>query len=58
MKIDDHTKQSIIRNIALSLLIYVSPVLLMFLSFYITGKRPWKQVHANNTIVNPLNKKP
>jgi len=60
MKIDDNTKKSIARNIFLSLFIYILPVLLMFLSFYITGKRPWEQKNqaASNQSANPLTKKP
>jgi hypothetical protein len=60
MKIDNNTKKSIARNIILSLFIYVLPVALMFLSFYITGKRPWEQKNngANIQNANSLNKKP
>ena len=38
---DTVIKQSLLRNAALSLLIYALPVLLMFLTFYFSGKRPW-----------------
>jgi sterol desaturase/sphingolipid hydroxylase (fatty acid hydroxylase superfamily) len=30
------------RNALLSILIYVTPIVLMFLAFYITGSRPWE----------------
>jgi hypothetical protein len=59
MKIDGKTKKSIARNVFLSLFIYVLPILLMFLSFYITGKRPWEQSgSANNKSANHLTKTP
>ncbi|MEI6948935.1 hypothetical protein V9K67_17235 [Paraflavisolibacter sp. H34] len=34
-------RKKIARNAALSLFIYALPLLLMFLSFYLTGQRPW-----------------
>jgi len=60
MKIDNNTKKSITRNIFLSLFIYVLPVLLMFLSFYISGKRPWEQKERSsiNQSANHLTKTP
>ena len=60
MKIDDNTQKRIARNILLSLFIYILPILLMFLSFYITGKRPWEQTAraANKRSVNHLTKTP
>ena len=41
MKMDDATKQQILKNALLSLLIYALPVLLMFATFYFTGQKPW-----------------
>jgi len=60
MKIDSNTKKSITRNVFLSLFIYVLPVLLMFLSFYISGKRPWEQKERSsiNQSANHLTKTP
>jgi hypothetical protein len=61
MKIDPQTQRSILRNALLSIFIYLLPILLMFGSFYITGKRPWKQQQVNSIThktINPLNKKP
>jgi len=58
MKIEEKTRQKIIRNAVLSLFIYVLPIVLMFVTFYITGDRPWlKQQHkAEKTkSVNPKN---
>ncbi|SFE07183.1 hypothetical protein SAMN05518672_104373 [Chitinophaga sp. CF118] len=50
MKTDKLTQQKIFRDVLISLLLYALPVILMLLSFKITGQRPWK--NANNTIVN------
>jgi hypothetical protein len=41
MHLEKETKQKIIRDVAISLFLYSLPVLLMFLSFYMTGKKPW-----------------
>jgi hypothetical protein len=41
MPLDKKTKQKIFRDLVVSLLIYALPVVLMFLSFYVTGKKPW-----------------
>lgn len=41
MKIEN--PQRLIRNIFLSLFIYALPILLMFVSFSITGEKPWKE---------------
>lgn len=37
-----HISDRIVRNVLLSLFIYALPVLLMLLTFYISGERPWK----------------
>jgi len=60
MEIDNDTKKSIARNVFLSLFIYVLPVLLMFLSFYLSGKRPWEQKRSSsiNQSANHLTKTP
>lgn len=61
MKIDPQTQKSILRNALLSVFIYLLPIVLMFGSFYITGKRPWKQQQRTTSInknTNPINKKP
>jgi hypothetical protein len=54
MRLPKETKQKIFRDILISLFLYALPVILMFLSFYLTGKKPWlnqgKQV--STTIVN------
>jgi hypothetical protein len=43
MKTDRITQHKIIRDVLISILLYALPVLLMLLSFRITGQRPWKQ---------------
>ena len=42
MKIEKQTSRKIVRDIAISIFLYALPVLLMLLSFYITGERPWQ----------------
>lgn len=53
MKIEPAKKQRIVRNVILSLFIFLLPVALMYTTFYITGQRPWekktqKQVNAKS----------
>jgi hypothetical protein len=43
MKIETAVKQRIIRNVFLSLIIYVLPIALLFLTLYVTGQRPWEK---------------
>jgi len=43
MKIEAATKARIIRNVILSLFIYILPVALMFITFLVTGQRPWEK---------------
>jgi sterol desaturase/sphingolipid hydroxylase (fatty acid hydroxylase superfamily) len=43
MKMEAKTREKIVRDASLSLLIYALPVALMFLSLSISGKRPWSQ---------------
>jgi hypothetical protein len=54
MQLQKETKQKIIRDIVVSLFLYALPVILMFLSFYITGKKPWlnQQRKIRTAIVN------
>ena len=42
MKTDPITQRKIIRDILISLVLFALPVLLMLLSFKISGQRPWK----------------
>ena len=42
MKADTKTVQKVWRDLFASLFLYATPVLLMFLSFYITGAKPWE----------------
>lgn len=46
MKTDKATKRKIFRDVLISLLLYALPVLLMLLTFTITGQRPWKEQRA------------
>jgi sterol desaturase/sphingolipid hydroxylase (fatty acid hydroxylase superfamily) len=41
MKIDPTVQRRMMRNAALSLFIYALPVLLMFLTLYLSGSKPW-----------------
>ncbi|MGC4034738.1 MAG: hypothetical protein QM764_02180 [Chitinophagaceae bacterium] len=41
MKLESAVKKKIIRDILVSIVLYVLPVVLMFLTFYINGQRPW-----------------
>ena len=40
---EPHITNRLVRNILLSLVIYALPVLLMLLTFYFTGQRPWEK---------------
>jgi sterol desaturase/sphingolipid hydroxylase (fatty acid hydroxylase superfamily) len=42
MKMDPNIQRRMIRNAALSAFIYALPVLLMFLTLYLRGSRPWE----------------
>jgi hypothetical protein len=49
MKIERSVAKKITRDAIISLFIYVLPVALMFLVFYITGQRPWLKKSAPNS---------
>jgi hypothetical protein len=52
MQLPKETKQKIFRDIVISLFLYTLPVILMFISFYITGKKPWlNQAKKNHTTI-------
>jgi hypothetical protein len=52
MHLQRDTRKKIIRDALISLFIYALPVVLMFLSFYITGKKPWlKKIQKNSTTI-------
>lgn len=52
MHLPRETKQKIIRDITVSLFLYTLPVILMFLSFWLTGKKPWlNQPKKNSTAI-------
>ncbi|EHQ24983.1 hypothetical protein [Mucilaginibacter paludis] len=56
MKLEEPVRKRIIRNAILSLFIYALPVILMIITFYFTGQRPWvkNQQHkqVNQSTVN------
>jgi hypothetical protein len=41
MKMESKIANRIFRNVLLSLFIYALPILLMLLTFYLSGERPW-----------------
>lgn len=56
MKIEPATRQQITRNALLSLFIYILPIALMFLTFVITGDRPWeKKKTAKKEVTKSVN---
>ena len=57
MKIEPATKQRIVRNAFLSLFIYVLPIALMFITFSITGQRPWNKKQHKNEATKSVNTK-
>jgi hypothetical protein len=57
MKIDPATKQQIIRNALLSLFIYILPIALMFITFSITGQRPWEKKTVKKENVKSITNK-
>ena len=52
MHLEKETKRKIIRDISISLFLYSLPVVLMFLSFFVSGKKPWlNQNRKDSTII-------
>ncbi len=50
MKLSKETINKLTRDALLSIFLYALPVLLMLLSFKITGKQPWKnKAHTSTT---------
>lgn len=47
---EKHIKIRLVKNLILSVFIYALPVILMFLSFYLSGQKPWlkKAVDKNS----------
>ena len=43
MQLPKETARKIARDAIISLFIYALPVVLMFLTFYITGQKPWQK---------------
>jgi sterol desaturase/sphingolipid hydroxylase (fatty acid hydroxylase superfamily) len=46
MKMDPSVQRRMLRNAALSVFIYALPVLLMLLTLYLRGSRPWENAHG------------
>lgn len=42
MKMEPHIANRIFRNVLVSLFIYALPIVLMLLTLYFTGQRPWE----------------
>lgn len=57
MKMAVETKDRIVRNVILSLFIYILPIALMFATFYVTGQRPWEKKQHEKENVKSENKK-
>jgi preprotein translocase subunit YajC len=58
MKIEPHIARRIVKNVLVSLFIYALPVVLMFLTFYLTGQRPWEKIEKSKTEVSTSSSKP
>ena len=54
MKMEPRIAKRIVRNVLVSLFIYALPVLLMLLTFYLSGERPWEK--KPDTATHPVNK--
>ena len=57
MKIEQEKKDRIVRNIILSLFIYLLPVALMFITLKITGQKPWEKQAQKAANTKPLTNK-
>jgi hypothetical protein len=54
MGIDAEVRKQIIRNASFSLLIYALPIVLMLLTFYVRGQRPWEKTGSS---IRPVTEK-
>ncbi|WP_439696190.1 hypothetical protein ACFGVS_26010 [Mucilaginibacter sp. AW1-7] len=58
MKMEQATRQRIAKNAVLSLFIYILPIAAMFITFAITGQRPWnKKLPAKTQQTKSVNTK-
>jgi hypothetical protein len=57
MKIEQATKDRIVRNVILSLFIYLLPVALLFITLKITGQKPWEKKSQKTENVKSLTNK-
>jgi len=53
MKIEPAIARRMLKNILLSIFIYALPVLLMLLSYYFSGERPWETYQPKPVITTP-----
>jgi hypothetical protein len=42
MKLEREVARKITRDVLISIFLYALPVLLMFITFYFTGQKPWQ----------------
>jgi hypothetical protein len=57
MKVEPEVKKQITRNVIVSLFLYLLPIVLMFLTFLITGERPWEKKAPKKENVKSVNNK-
>lgn len=55
MKMEPKIAHRIVRNVGVSLFIYALPIILMLLTFYINGQRPWKNKVKSEVQVKRIN---
>lgn len=56
MKLEEAKKTRIVKNAFLSLFLFALPIVLMFVTFYITGDRPWEKKQQHKDQVATKNK--
>ena len=56
MKLEEAKKTRIVKNAFLSLFLFALPIVLMFVTFYITGERPWEKKQQHKDQVATKNK--
>jgi len=57
MKMETATRQRIVRNALLSLFIFLLPIAAMFITFSITGQKPWENKKPVNQHIKSVNNK-
>jgi preprotein translocase subunit YajC len=56
MKMANETRQRILKNVFLSLFIFILPIALMFITFYFNGDRPWEKKQGSTKKEVSVNK--